>query len=458
MRRGKKTLLFILVLVVLGLWVVLDNEVSIPLLGKRQGFQLGLDLRGGTHLVLDADFSGLEPGASREEAMDGVVSIIEGRVDKYGVTEPVIQRQPGGERIIVELPGVKNIDEAVKLIGQTAQLEFREAVLDANGEPARDSEGNIQWKPAKDVGLEGKEITLTGAFLKRNTQVVLDPTTSQPHVAFEWNSEGAELFEKITKRNIEKPLGIFLDDRLISAPTVRSVIKEKGIIEGLGVEEARLLSVQLNAGALPVPLSIVEQQDVDAVLGQDSLQKSMVAGITGLIMVLLFMTVYYRLPGFVSCLALLVYGVLVLAVFKLVPVTLTLAGVAAFIISIGMAVDANVLISERMKEELRGGKTVLAAMESGFNRAWSAIRDSNMASLITCAILWWFGNQFGASAVKGFALTLALGVALSMFSAITVSRSLLRLFLGSGLAKNESLFLGAGESHDKTGAKESANA
>ncbi|MFC1962608.1 protein translocase subunit SecD [Chloroflexota bacterium] len=446
MRRGKKTLVFILILANFASWVVFSGRVALPLMGPREGFQLGLDLRGGTHMVLEADFSKLEPGASQEEAMQGVMSIIEGRVDKYGVAEPVIQRQPGGKRIIVELPGVKDIDEAVRLIGQTAQLDFRETVPDDNGNPLRDEEGNLQWKPAVDIGPDGEEIVLTGAHLKRNTQVVFQPTTNEPQVSFEWDKVGAELFENITRRNVGKPLGIFLDDRLISFPTVRAVIKEKGIIEGLTIAEASLLSIQLNAGALPIPLSIVQQQDVDAVLGQDSLQRSLVAGVTGLIMVLAFMLVYYRLPGLVSCLALIVYGLLLLAVFKLWPVTLTLAGVAAFIISVGMAVDANILISERTKEELRGGRTVLAAMEVGFSRAWNAIRDSNIATLITCAILYWFGSQFGASAVKGFALTLALGVSLSMFSAITVSRTFLRLFLSTGLARRGEFFVGAEES------------
>ncbi len=445
MRRGKKTLVFILIMAIFSSWVVFSGRVDLPLMDPREGFQLGLDLRGGTHMVLEADFSKLEPGANQEEAMQGVESIIRGRVDKYGVAEPVIQRQ-GDKRIIVELPGVKNIDEAVRLIGQTAQLDFRETVPDDNGNPLRDEQGNLQWKLAVDIGPDGEEIVLTGAHLKRNTQVIFEPTTNEPQVSFEWDKVGAELFENITRRNVGKPLGIFLDDRLISSPTVRAVIKEKGIIEGISIMEARLLSIQLNAGALPIPLSIVQQQDVDAVLGQDSLQRSLVAGVTGLILVLVFMMVYYRLPGFISSLALIVYGLLLLAVFKLWPVTLTLAGVAAFIISVGMAVDANILISERTKEELRGGRTVLAAMEVGFSRAWNAIRDSNIATLITCAILYWFGSQFGASAVKGFALTLALGVSLSMFSAITVSRTLLRLFLSTGLARRKELFVGAEES------------
>lgn len=444
MRHKNRNLLIVLVIVAIAIWVVGTGKVNVPGIGTRDGFALGLDLKGGTQVILQADFSKLAPGASRDDAMIGVVNIIESRVNGFGVTEPVIQ-QSGADRIIVELPGVKDIDQAVKLVGQTAQLEFREPVLDAAGQPQKDDKGNIVWKPASDIGPDGKEITLTGALLKPNSQVVLDSQTNQPQVAFEWNSQGAAVFEKVTQRLLQKPLGIFLDNELISAPTVQAVISDKGVITGLGVEEARLLAIQLNSGALPVPMSVVQRQDIDAILGKDSLDKSLLAGAIGLFLVLAFMVIYYRFPGFISCLALIVYGFLVLAVFKLIPVTFTLAGVAAFIISVGMAVDANVLISERTKEELRSGKTVTAAMEAGFNRAWTAIRDSNVSSLITCLILYWFGNQFGASSVKGFALTLGIGVLISMFSAITVSRTFLRSFLASGMGRKHNWFLGGAE-------------
>ncbi|MBI2866116.1 MAG: protein translocase subunit SecD [Chloroflexi bacterium] len=403
----------------------------------RSGLRLGLDLRGGTHVVLQADLSDI-PEGEHADAVKGVVDIIGRRVDAYGVTEPVIQLM-GTDRISVQLPGVRNVDEAVRLIGQTAQLDFREQQLDPEGKVVLDEEGNPKWVPATG-DLDGQKVHLTGRFLKRNSQVLLDPQTTQPRVAFEFNREGARLFEQITGRLIEKPLGIFLDDQMVSAPIVRAVISERGVIENIPLNEARTLAIQLNAGALPVPVEVVQQEDVDATLGADSLQKSLLAGLIGLAMVLVFMVAYYRAPGVLAGLALLVYASLVLAVFKLWPVTLTLAGIAAFILSIGMAVDANILIFERLKEELRAGRTLAAALESGFDRAWPSIRDSNISTFITCAILFWFGNTFGAASVKGFALTLAIGVAVSMFSAITVSRTFLRLIVGTGLGQRPNLF------------------
>ncbi|MFQ5826424.1 MAG: protein translocase subunit SecD, partial [Dehalococcoidia bacterium] len=289
-------------------------------------------------------------------------------------------------------------------------------------------------------GSDGQEKHLTGRFLKRNNRVVLRSPTNEPVVEFEWDEEGGILSEQITSRLMGKPMGIFLDDELVSGPIVEGIIKERGIITGLTLEEARTLAIQLNAGALPVPLKIIQRQDVDAILGADSLQKSLLAGQIGLALVLLFMVLYYRLPGLVAAAALIVYGILVLSLFKLWPVTLTLAGIAAFILSLGMAVDANVLIFERMKEELRGGRTLGAAIERGFNRAWPAIRDSNVTTFIICGILYWFGSTFGASTIMGFALTLFIGVATSMFSAIVVTRTFLRFLVRLPLARRPDLF------------------
>lgn len=425
MGRGNiYVLLLILALFAFSLWVLLplDSER----LG-RHGLVLGLDLKGGSHLVYEADLSQKDPSQSDDDAMRGVLDKIERRVNAYGVTEPVIQRQ-GHNRILVQLPGVKNVDEAIRLIGQTAQLDFREMELDASGRLVFDEGGKPKWTAiAKAMGSDGTEKELTGKYLKPNATVVLNPQTNEPEVAFEWTEEGAVLFEQITQRNLHKPLGIYLDGEPISWPTVQAVIKEKGVITGLSIEEARMLAIQLNSGALDVPLKIIQEQRVDATLGADALKKSLIAGLIGTALVVMFMITYYRVPGVVASCALIIYVALLLTIFKLVPVTLTLPGVAAFIVSIGMAVDANVLIFERMKEELRAGRTLAAAVETGFNRAWAAIRDSNITTFIACFILYWFGGTLGAFMVRGFALVLFIGVALSMFSAIVVTRSFLRL-------------------------------
>ncbi len=404
------------------------------------GMRLGLDLSGGTHLVYQADLSHIG-NESAEEAMQGVIDIISRRIDAYGVTEPLIQKQ-GADRISIQLPGIRDMETAVELVGKTAQLDFRELVYDSEGKPVLDEEGNYEWKPATGIDSEGNEVQLTGRYLKRQNQVVLDPTTNEPQVAFEFNSEGAKLFEQITTRLLEKPLGIFLDDQLISSPTVKAVLSDKGVITGLTLDEARNLAILLNAGALPVPLKgPIVREDIDPTLGADSLRKSLIAGMAGIILVILFMVLYYRLPGALACVALIIYGILVLAAFKLIPVTLTLAGIAAFILSLGMAVDANVLIFERLKEELRAGRPLGGAIEAGFSRAWSAIRDSNLTTIIVCIILYWMGSMLAEPRVMGFALTLGIGVLLSMFTAIVVTRTFLRILIGTGIA-NKPWFFG----------------
>ncbi len=452
-RRTLITLALIIILIALALAeVVIKDSPSIqdvPPGNNALGMRLGLDLSGGIHLVYEADLSQIGEGEDPAQAMQGAIEIIQKRVDAYGVTEPIIQKQ-GENRISVQLPGVRNMEEAVSLIGQTAQLDYREMVYDSNGNPVPDENGQPTWIPATAVDSSGQNVPLTGKYLKRNTQVVIDETTNEPRVAFEFNDEGANLFQQITGRLIGKPLGIFLDNRLISAPTVKSQIGAKGVIENIGLEEAQNLAILLNAGALPVPLGHWEhgtflsgpavEDQVDPTLGADSLRKSLIAGVIGLALVILFMMFYYRLPGVMAGLALLMYCVLVLAAFKLIPVTLTLSGIAAFIVSIGMAVDANVLIFERMKEELRAGRTLGGAIETGFSRAWPAIRDSNLTTLIVCAILYWMGNQFAEPRVMGFALTLAVGVLLSMFSAIAITKTFLRPYVGSKLESRLWLF------------------
>jgi preprotein translocase subunit SecD len=456
-RRNIIALSLILLLAALCLSAVLIKEYHIPGIGDRGhantalGMGLGLDLSGGTHLVYEADLSQIG-NESAAEAMQGAMDIISRRVDAYGVTEPVIQKQ-GTDRISVQLPGIRDVETAIELIGSTAQLDFREMVYD-NGKPVLDEEGNPVWKPATGI-LNGDEVPLTGKYLKRNTRVVLDPNTNKPMVAFELNSEGADLFAQITGRLIEKPLGIFLDNTYVSSPIVKSKIEGgKGVIENISLEDARNLAILLNAGALPVPLKgPIIREDIDPTLGSDSIRKSLIAGAVGLLLIIAFMVLYYRLPGIMASIALAIYGILVLAAFKLIPVTLTLAGIAAFILSIGMAVDANVLVFERLKEELRKGQTLGGAIETGFNRAWPAIRDSNITTLIVCGILYWMGSMFAEPRVMGFALTLALGVVISMFSALVITRTFMRLLVGTRLADNLSLY-GAKKFEQTSQAKE----
>jgi preprotein translocase subunit SecD len=429
--------------------------------------RLGLDLQGGTRLVLQADTS-QTPDVNVDQALTTATSIIERRVNAIGVSESEIQRQ-GSDRLAVQLPGIDPA-KARDLVGRTALLEFREPKFDANqdvltcqggtvtydppgcnggqevavpsGSITQAAEETVIWEPAQAIGSDGLQKALTGRFLKNNTFVSAN-NVGVPVLNFEMTSQGAPLLEQVTTRLVGLPMAFFLDgqpirgtDNHILAPTVRAIISDKGIIEGLSVDDARLLSVELNGGALPVPLTVIQQEEVDATLGADSVQKSVIAGEVALLIVMLFMTLFYRLPGALASLALFVYTSTVLAIFKVYPVTLTLAGIAAFVLSVGMAVDANILIFERTKEELRAGRSLVAAIEAGFTRAWSSIRDSNISTLITCAILYYFGDQLAVSLVKGFAFTLAIGVLVSMFSAIVVTRTFLRLTIGTPLAQH----------------------
>ncbi len=429
---------------------------------ERESMRLGLDLKGGTRVLLEADARG---GASNlDEALEGAETIIRRRVDSFGVSEAEVQRQ-GANRISVQLPGVSR-EEASELIGKTAELEFRQPRLDEarnvicqtadsgtitvpaqTGRLNIDDQGNancldtsgqtigqIIWDPATGEGNDGTQKPLTGRYLT-SAEAGFDPL-GQPLIAIEFDNEGGNLFEDITGSLVGYPLGIFVDGVLISAPQVNGRISGgQGQITGVGLDEARTLSAQLNAGALPVPLNPIQIQEVDATLGDDAVRKSIQAGIVGILIVMLFIVVYYRLPGALASFALVTYTATILMVFKLWPVTLSLAGIAAFVLSVGMAVDANILVFERMKEELRGGRSLVVAIETGFNRAWSSIRDSNVATLITCGILYWFGDQFNANQVKGFAITLAIGVLISMFSAVVVSRTLMRGWISTGLLR-----------------------
>ena len=441
---------FIIIIVIFVLVLLTAVPFDRGMLGSR-ALKLGLDLQGGTHLVYRADFSAIEPG-TEAEAISGAIAVIEKRVNALGVSEPVIQKL-GDDRITVELAGISDIERAKNLIGQTALLEFGEKAAD--DEAARWENELGRWKPAT-AEINGEELELTSGYFKDNTYVGTD-NLGKVILAFEWNETGSEMFEQITERLLNQQLGIFLGDESLRgdndipiAPVIQSVITDKGIIEGLSSAEATELSKLLNAGRIPVPLTSIYEQTVSPILGSDFIDMSLRAGLIGLILVLIFMMVYYRLPGALASAALMFYIFTVLTLFKLIPVTLTLAGIGGFVLSIGMAVDANVLIFERMKEELRLGRTVGAAIEVGFNRAWPAIRDSNITTFIVCGILYWLGSSIIASApVMGFALTLAIGVAVSMFSAVVVTRTFLRVFAGTRLAQKTSLFsLYSGKAND----------
>ena len=491
---------------------------------------LGLDLQGGTHLVYEADVSEFEE-ADKKESVEGVRDVIERRVNAYGVSEPTIQTNYSGNhyRIIVELAGVQDVNQAIEMIGATPLLEFKvqgqpviEIETEGEGEieiinPEKNKAidllnqisagsdftqlaqeysedlsssvngGELPWitrgqfvpefdqaifddlavgeisseliesqfgyhiikkleertndqgetevksahiliqKPNADYDDTNWEATdLGGRHLKR-ANLEFDQNTNSPLIGLEFDGDGKDLFAAITEANIGKPVAIFLDGFKLSAPMVQEAIKDgRAVISGgFSVKEAKDMVRNLNSGALPVPIELISQQTIGASLGQDSVEKSLVAGLIGLLAAALFMLIYYRLPGLIAVVSLLIYSLITLAVFEMIPVTMTLAGVAGFILSVGMAVDANILIFERTKEELYNGRSLTSSIENGFQRAWTSIRDSNISSIITCLILAWFGT----SIVKGFAITLAIGIMISMFSAITVTRTLLRMIV-----------------------------
>lgn len=528
------------------------NSKSTVDLGKfpwNKPYRLGLDLQGGSHLIYEANVTAV-PAGDRADALEGVRDVIERRVNAFGVSEPVVQTSRSGDawRIIVELAGIKDINQAIKMIGETPILEFKEqgaeapktltdeqkkemekynaeakkkadsvlkqalnkgdfsALAKASSEDlgSKEKGGELGWfsegsmvKPFEDtvkslkdgfisgklvstqfgyhiikrigtreVEKDGKKVTeynashiliktkaeadylagkeqqweITGLSGKQLTKAMVqfDPNSGLPTVSLEFNDEGKKLFGEITERNVGKYVAIFLDGEPISVPVVNEPIRDgKAVISGnFTVASAKQLVQRLNAGALPVPVALVSQQTVGASLGMDSLNKSLYAGLIGFLAVAIFMIALYRLPGLLAVLALTLYTFISLSIFKMIPVTLSLAGIAGFILSVGMAVDANVLIFERTKEELRRGLSITQAINEGFGRAWLSIRDSNVSSLLTCLILMWFGT----SVIKGFAVTLSLGILVSMFSAITVTRVLLHFF--GPYVKNQWWFLG----------------
>lgn len=410
------TFVFIIILTILAGFIVWPKGPNLKIgnWAKEIKIHEGLDLQGGTHLVYELDLSKVE-NKDQDSAAQSVINVIDRRINALGVSEPVIQSAKIGNKktVIVELPGISDVEQAINLIGKTAQLSFWEQ---SGTDNSASDNALSSWQPTE----------LTGAHLKR-ADVQFDQQTSDPQVAIQFDSEGAKMFSDITKKNLQKPVAIVLDNEMISAPTVQSVIEDgKAIISGkFTVAEARKLAIELNAGALPVPITIIEQSNVGPTLGNDSVKTSIVAGLIGLILVALFMVIFYQFWGLLAVAALFIYTLISISLFKLIPVTLTLAGITGFILSIGMAVDANILIFARMKEERRTGKPMGSVIEDGFNRAWPSIRDSNISSLITCAILYFTTT----GTVRGFALTLAIGILVSLFTAITVTRTFLRLAL-----------------------------
>jgi len=530
----------------------LDNSKSLKFKSIRDinleeygfNFSLGLDLLGGTHLIYEADVSQIE-ALEQAEALGGVRDVIERRVNAFGVSEPLVQTNKvgGSWRVIVELAGVQDVNQAIEMIGETPLLEFKEEGPTTQITPEQQAELNtvnatvrvtaedvlkqileggdfaslatqytddpgsketgglyqgvtrgmfvpeydevifnklsvgevyselvstqfgyhiikketetgvgeaqtvdtrhilFALKTPADIGViiepEWIKTALTGKQLQK-ARVEFDPTSGVPNVSLGFDEEGADLFAEITERNTGKLVAIFLDGFPIRIPRVNEpILSGQAVISGsFSLAEAKVLAQRLNAGALPVPIDLISQTTVGASLGNESVQKSLKAGIWGLILVMIFMIVYYRLPGVLSAVALIIYVCIVLALFKLIPVTLTLAGIAGFILSVGLAVDANVLIFERMKEELKSGRNLSSAVDEGFKRAWTSIRDSNVSSLITCLILFWFGS----SIIQGFALTLGIGIIISMFSAITITRQVLKLVSKWKIGKSKWLF------------------
>lgn len=395
-------------------------------------FKLGLDLNGGTELVYKADLSKASTTVSEvSSSMNVLRDVIERRVNMFGVSEPVVRVErvgfTGGEneqQLIVELPGVSDIEKAVAMIGLTPTLDFRLLAKNAEGLTNEEFQAKIE-KEGIDKVFE--YTGLTGRLLKKST-LDFNQTTGEAMVSLQFNKEGADLFAKITKENVGRKLAIFLDGDIKSIPNIKEEIRggnaviSGGFLGSAGVKEARTLVNNLNLGALPVPIELISTQTIGASLGHDAVDASVNAGIIAFIVVALFLIAWYRLPGFLAVIALAIYTVLNLAIFKFIPVTLTAAGIAAFVLSIGMAVDANILIFERMKEEMKRGRELGDAVQEGFARAWLSIRDSNISSMITALILFFFSST---SVVKGFSLVFFIGVAVSMFTAIMASRTLL---------------------------------
>jgi preprotein translocase subunit SecD len=435
-----RMLIVIVIVVALALWVVLANQIGYGQYTRDTQTRLGLDLVGGVQVLLEGKIPEGMTTAEQDAAMNTVRTIVENRVNGLGVSESVVVRA-GDKRIVVELPGVEDPDQARATIKQTALLEFVDmSSISAQEAVAMQNSGEkitTDYNPGGEVNAT-QALTNTGTIwhtIMSGADVksagVTTNQSGQYEVAFELSDTGAQIFGDFTAAHVGSVLAIVLDKQVISAPNIQTaILGGKGVITGkFTYDEATKLAVQINYGALPIPLSEVDTRTVGPSLGQDSLRKSLLAGIIGFAIVILFMAIYYRLPGLVASLALVIYALVSFALFRFIPVTLTLPGIAGFVLSIGMAVDANILIFERLKEELRDGIQLHRSIDLGWSRAWPSIRDSNLSTLITCTILYWFGSAFGASIVKGFSLTLALGVLVSLFTAITVTRTFLHIVL-----------------------------
>jgi len=431
--RNVSLLIGVIILALAAIWVALPTNPGIhihlgPINFDRDiKVHQGLDLQGGMQVLLEAE---LPEGQEIEAgAMEAVKVIVKNRVDALGVAEPLVQSQ-GDRRIIVELPGVQDPELAIATIRETGLLEFIDAgntfvppytvVATTLGGAVAPTEGitetTLTPEQIYNTVMTGRELDTVNVSLDQ---------FGKPEIQFALKPDGTSIFADFTSQRVGQFLCIVLDKRVISCPRIQTAITDGSarITGEFTLEEARSLTIQLQYGALPVPLRVETTRSVGPTLGQDSVQKSVRAGAIGLAAVLLFMLIYYRLPGFLAALALIIYALLNFALFKLIPVTLTLPGITGFLLSTGMAVDANILIFERMKEELRWGRSLSAAINAGFDRAWTSIRDSNLSTIITCFILYWFGSNFGASVVRGFAITLFIGVVISMFTAVTVTRT-----------------------------------
>ena len=400
-------------------WAIMGIVLFCAVVIITKSTKLGLDLVGGSRLILEAQSTNTIAKIT-PEMMDSLRFAIENRINKLGVAETVVQ-QTGDKRLLIEIPNISDLSKAKEFLGETAELDFKKEGPVVNGEQ--------NWIS---TGLSGKDLSKATLNTSQNGQWVVD---------LQFNDNGTRKFAELTSKMVGKPMAIFFNGAIQSAPVIREPIiggnaQISGGENGFEYEEAKKMVDLLNAGALPVPAKIIEENTVGPTLGADSIQKSKIAGIVGLGLVMIFMLVFYRLPGLIANVALVCYGIILFALFKIIPVTLTLAGIAGFILSIGMAVDANILIFERTKEELRAGRTLFTAINAGFDRAFTSIFDSNMSTIITCIILY----MLGTSVVKGFALTLALGVIVSMFSAITITKNIMHLVFGTGDLKYPQLF------------------
>ncbi|PWB71451.1 MAG: protein translocase subunit SecD [Anaerolineales bacterium] len=447
--------LLIVLIVAIALWVDLNNKIELtnpfndsPLVQRNVAPQLGLDLQGGLQVLLEADLPA-DRQITREE-MDTARNIVENRTNALGVSENVIQ-VAGERRIVGEFPGAEDADAILGIIQQTGLLEFVDtgdfrpeegSILqtdfgtEATTTPTPAPGGDNNTQPVYHTIMTGKEL--------KSVSVAPDQFSNQYAIDFTLSNEGAKIFADHTAANVGKILTITLDKRVISAPSINTAIPDgSGQISGsFTADSANALAVQLRYGSLPIPLKVVETRIIGPTLGEDSLRRSLVAGAVGLTIVVLFMGIYYRLPGITADVSILLYAVILFAVFKFIGVTLTLPGIAGIMLSTGSALDANILVFERFKEELRGGRTLRQAFDQAWTRAWPSIRDSNIAALITAAILFWFGSSFGATIVKGFSLTLALGVVISLFSSLYITRTLLALALDTFKLKNYERWIG----------------